>query len=402
VLYAVTGNRLVSIAENGTPTFIGNVGNDNKAATFMYSEDRLAVVSNGDLFYWYSNSFFQVTDVNVGAPLGGIWVDGYFMLHDGTYLYTSSLADPTVFPAADYAAAESDPDPVKCLLKIKNEPYAVGRYTTEVFQNRNSTTGFSFDRVYGAQVMKGTLGPATACVFEGTIAMLGSGKNEAPSIFLVSGGQAAKIATREIDLILGEYTEEVLTQCIVETRSDPSHQLLYIHLPDKTLMYDGAATTNVNQPVWSILYNGTKPYPMRFPIWCYNRWNVFHSSSSKLGVLSSDVLTWWGDQVWYTFGTNFVYTGEGPFSISSIDLIGLIGRIALGTTSTITMEYSDDGEVWSREFTINTPTTAQRGKRLQWRRLGKVYQRRILKFKWNSDFPFNPATLVVNLEKLLP
>ena len=399
-LYAVTGNRLVSIALNGTPTFIGDVGNDNVAATLMYGTDRLAVVSNGKLYYWFGASFFAVTDPDVGVPISGVWVDGYYMLTDGTLIYVSDLADPTAFNPVKYAAAESDPDPIKKLLKIRNEPYAVGRYTIEVFQNVGGS-GFPFTRVYGAQVMRGTLGVATACVFMDTIAMLGSGKNEAVSVFLCSGGQSQKIATREIDLILGEYSEAILAQATVETRSDPSHQFLYIHLPNKTLMYDGAASQAAGEQVWSVLSNGTKPYPMRYPTWCYDRWNVMHSSSAKLGLLDKTINTFWGDLVDYQFNTNFVFNDNSQFSIAALELIGLYGAIKPGVQSAVMMQYSDDGEVWSRDFVVRTPLTAQRGKRLQWRSLGRVNQKRIFKFRWNSDFPFNPASLNITAEALL-
>jgi hypothetical protein len=322
------------------------------------------------------------------------------MLHNGEYILVTQLDDPTAIDPTKYASAESDPDPVKMLLKIRNEPYVIGRYTVEVFQNIGGS-GFPFQRVYGAQVMRGTLGGATACVFMDTIAMIGSGRNEAPSVFLCSGGQSQKIATRSIDKILGEYTEGILAQCVVEQRSDPSHQFLYIHLPDKTLIYDGTTSQLAGEAVWSILSNDGSAYPMRFPTWVYDKWMVAHSTSGKIGYLDDTVNSWWGDQVEYEFSTNFVFNDGKSFSVVEIELVGLLGKIVPGTTSTITMQYSDDGEVWSRDFTINAPATAQRGKRLQWRRLGRVNQRRIFKFKWNSSLTMSPSALIARLEELL-
>jgi Phage stabilisation protein. len=75
--------------------------------------------------------------------------------------------------------AEADPDPLKSLVKIRNEAYVINRHTTEVFDNIG-TTGFPFQRIEGAQIMVGTFGPHTACEFVGAVAMLGSGRNQAP------------------------------------------------------------------------------------------------------------------------------------------------------------------------------------------------------------------------------
>jgi hypothetical protein len=78
-----------------------------------------------------------------------------------------------------------------------------------VFDNIG-TTGFPFQRIEGAQIMKGTFGPHTACLFLDAVAMLGSGRNEAPAVWLATNGQAAKISTMDIDLILQSYTETQL------------------------------------------------------------------------------------------------------------------------------------------------------------------------------------------------
>jgi len=399
VLYAVYGSKLCSVTAAGAVTVIGDVGNENVPASLTYSFDRLAIVSDGDLYYLVGTSFAKVTDADVGTPLGGIWVDGFFMLHDGTYLIVSDLADPASFNPLKYASAESDPDPIKCLFKIKNEPYAVGRYSIEVFQNIGGNL-FPFQRVNGGQIMKGTIGRATACVFLDNIAMLGGGKNEAPSIWLCTGTDTAKIATREIDRILAGYTEALLETAVVEQRGTNGHQLLYVHLPDMTLMYDMWGSSILNAPCWSVLYNGTS-YPMRFPTWCYDKWICAHNSIGKIGYLTGDVLTAWGQEIPFEFNTIYGVAADlNAYTLNEVELAGTIGEFTYGTRPTITMQYSDDGEVWSRDFTISAPATAQRGRRIAWRRLGRVYQRRVLKFKWVSDFRFSPAILSVQVNAL--
>jgi hypothetical protein len=83
-------------------------------------------------------------------------------------------------------------------LKLHNEPTAINRYTTETFNNIGGE-GFPFARVDGALIPKGAVGTNACCVFMDNIAMIGSGRNEAVTVYLASNGQYTRIATREID-----------------------------------------------------------------------------------------------------------------------------------------------------------------------------------------------------------
>ena len=93
--YRVMGSKLVSIGATGVTTTLGDVGNDGKSVTFDYSFDRLAIASNGNLFYWDGTTLTQVSDVDLGTVVDMIWVDGYFMTTDGQYLIVTELNDPT-------------------------------------------------------------------------------------------------------------------------------------------------------------------------------------------------------------------------------------------------------------------------------------------------------------------
>ncbi|HSG61712.1 MAG TPA: packaged DNA stabilization protein, partial [Pseudomonadales bacterium] len=49
--YRVMGTKLVEVSAIGTVTTLGDVGGSS-LVTFDYSFDRLAIASNGNLFYW--------------------------------------------------------------------------------------------------------------------------------------------------------------------------------------------------------------------------------------------------------------------------------------------------------------------------------------------------------------
>jgi hypothetical protein len=198
-LYRVMGTKLVEISSAGVVTILGDVGGPvDELVTFDYSFSELAIASGGRLYYWDGLTLVQVTDPDLGVVLDVVWVDGYFMTTDGEFLVVTELTDPTQVNPLKYGSSEVDPDPVVALLKLRNEVYALNRNTIEVFDNVGGTL-FPFQRIDGAQIQKGVVGTFACCVFEETIAFLGSGRNEAPGpSILVRMAQQKKLAPKKL------------------------------------------------------------------------------------------------------------------------------------------------------------------------------------------------------------
>ena len=264
-LYRVMGTKLVSVSSDGVITELGDVGgDDSQYVTFDYSFDRLAVASSGNLYYWNGTTLTAVTDPDLGNVVDFAWVDGYFMTTDGTSLVVTELNDPTAVNPLKYGSSEIDPDPVKAIIKLRNEMYVLNRHTIEVFDNVGGDL-FPFQRIDGAQVQKGVIGTHACCVFSDLIAFLGSGRNEPPSVYVASNGDTKKIGTQEIDYILQGYTEDQLSTVKLEARNHRSHRFLYIHLPDRTLVYDIAASSDTQSPIWFTLTSAIDGSSLRSP-----------------------------------------------------------------------------------------------------------------------------------------
>jgi hypothetical protein len=77
----------------------------------------------------------QNTDPDLGTVLDVVWVDGYWMTTDGEFLVVTDLTNPLAVDPFKYGSSEVDPDPVKALLKVRNEVYALNRHTIEAFDN---------------------------------------------------------------------------------------------------------------------------------------------------------------------------------------------------------------------------------------------------------------------------
>lgn len=402
VCYRVMGTKLVSIDSNGVSTTIGDVGG-NSQVTLDYSFDRLAIASNNNLFYYDGPTLTQVTDPDLGIVLDMIWVDGYFMTTDGEFLVVTDLADPTSVNPLKYGSSEIDPDPVKALLKIRNEPHAINRYTIEAFDNIGGS-GFPFQRIEGAQIQKGSLGTHTCCIFLEGIAFLGSGRDEAPAIWLGANSNAQKLSTREIDQLLKEYTEEVLADCLMETKTEDNHSFLYLHLPGKTLVYDARGSQAAGQPIWFVLTSGvneTGQYLAQNFVWCYDKWIVGHSTLAKTGFFDNKISTHWGDITTWEFGTQIIYNESNGVIFHELELVCLSGRVILGIDPQISTQYSLDGETWSQEKYIKAGKRGERNKRLAWLQQGTMRNWRIQRFKGDSGSMLSMARLEARIEPMM-
>lgn len=399
--YRVMGSKLCRVEENGTVIELGDVGDDGRQVSLAYSFERLAIASNENLFYLTDNVLEQVTDPFLGRVLDVVWIDGYFMTTDGEFLVVTELNDPFVVNPLKYGSSEIDPDPVVALVKQRNEIYAVNRYTIEVFDNLG-TPNFPFGRIEGAQIQKGAFGSHCAIAYEEGVAFVGSGVGESPGVYLAGKGSAQKVSTREIDDILSEYTEQQLSEVVLEVVSDRSHPLLWIRLPDQTLVFDLKTSQSAQTSVWFIMDSGQNiPYRAIDVIWCHDDWQVGDYLTFDVGVLDDTIATHFGNVVPWEFSTKIVY-GEGNGALfHSLELVGLPGRVAFGQDATITTSYSLDGRTWSQERPLPLGERGNRGQRLVWRRQGSMRNYRIQRFRGDSNSYLTIARLEAQIEGLM-
>lgn len=400
-LYRVMGTKLVRISAGGTVYVLGDVGAGGPV-TMDYSFDRLAIASGGNLFYWDGTTLAQVTDPDLGTVVDFRWIAGYFLTTDGAYLIVTELGDPFAVNPLKYGSAESDPDPVMAIDELRNEAYAFGRYTVEVFQNIGGD-GFPFQRIEGAQVPRGIIGTHAFAPFVETFAFVGSGFNEAPAVYLLQPGATAKLSTREIDQVLLTYTGAQLAQCVVEAKSDKNHRLLLIHLPDQCLVYDAVGSAIVKEPVWYSLTSsvvGLGAYRARGLVWCYDQWNVGDPTGSVFGYLVDNLSSHYGAVNGWDFGTMILYADGNGAIVHELELVCLTGHVASDVDPVIWTQYSLNGETWSQERSVRAGRQGQRAKRICWRKQGSMQHWRLQRFRGTSQAHLSIARLEMQPEPL--
>ena len=336
--YRVAGEQFYRVTDNGdgtgTATALRNFGLGARV-TFDESFDRLGICINGQLWYFDDGlgTFTQVTDPDLGTVIDALFLDGYWVFTDGSFIGVTELNNPLAVDPLKYGSSEIEPDPIVALLKIRNELHALNRYTIEVFDNVGGT-GFPFQRIEGAMIPRGCIGTHACAVFMDAIAFLGGGRNEPLSVYIGGGGQARKIATREIEKRLAQYTETQLSDTLLEVRTFEGHDLLYVHLPDITAVYDGVGSAVSGQPVWFYLSSardGAGLYRPRGFVRCYDKWICGDAEDGQqIGVLDDSIASHFNVPVGYEFATQLLYAESRGAQVHALELVATCGR-AIGT-----------------------------------------------------------------------
>lgn len=402
VCYRVMGTSLVSIDANGAYTTIGDVGGSTQV-TLDYSFDYLGAASAGNFYLYDGTTLTQVTDTDLGTVIDFIFIDGYFMTTDGEFLVVTELNDPFSVNPLKYGSSEVDPDPIKAILKLNNEAVALNRYTIETFNNRQTTDLFPFIRVDGAQINKGAVGTHACCVFLETITFLGGGRNEAVAIWSGVNGRAVKISTNEIDQVLSEYTETQLSTVSLEVRTYNSHEQLYVHLPERTLVYDGTASQVTQVSVWFTLTSSTaglSQYKAKNMVYCYDKWLVGDPTSTSHGYYTDSISSHYGSVIGMEFNTPMTYNEGRGAIFHELELVCLSGRASLGIDPTVWTQYSLDGETWSMEKSVSAGKQGERNKRIVWFQQGAMRHWRTQRFRFNSNAHLSVVRLEARVEPL--
>lgn len=382
--YRVSGSSLILVDSSGSSSVLGDVGGaSTKFARLDYGFDRLMIVSDKKLFYW-NGALTQVSDADLGKPIDGCWLGGYYVTTDGESIIVTDLNDPTAINPLKYGSSESDPDNINALHRLRNELVAVNRHTIELFENVGGSL-FPFQRIEGAQIQKGAVSTRASCIFMDMIAFVGGSRNEGVGVHLGANATTQKISTQEIDdAIALEDVDDILVECKIEK----DYQHLLVHLSDRTLCFDYAASQALGTQVWFTLTSSAASfakYKAINHVRAFGKWICGNPSGSQIGYLSGSTGEHYGDIVRWEIATPIVYLDGSGGIINSLELVSLTGRNALGVDANISTSYSLDGMSWSQNKSISAGSIGNTLKRLVWFGQGFFRHWRIQRFTGDSQ-----------------
>jgi hypothetical protein len=399
--YRVMGTKLCRVNLAGAITVLGDVGGSGPVL-MDYSFDRLGFASGGFLWYCMGGAPFAVADIDIGLVNDAMFIGGYWMTTDGESIVVTEIADPLAVNPLRYGSSEVDPDPIIALKRVREEVYAINRYSIEGFRNIGGL-GFPFQVIQGAQVMRGAVGRAAVCLFEeGVLAFVGGGRNEGVSVYLSENGNSLSIASREVEQILEEFSDAELANIVLESRLLRSHKFLYMHLPDRTLVYDAMASAVVEEPAWHVLASGLEPsqFQVRGFMLLNNQWVAGDPTGPRFGALSDKLMEHWGEPVAWEFSVPVLYNDGNPVILHELELVALSGRVELGDDPVIWTSRSADGYGWGAERSVKAGKIGDSLKRLVWLGQGMVSNWCVQRFRGTGDARLAFARLEARVEPL--
>lgn len=182
----------------------------------------------------------------------------YVWVKDGTDTFGITDLEDESHPDqfSPFYRAESQPDGIVGIGVWRDFVVAFGTSTIEYFSLTGATTAGA--ALYVAQpslmVQKGIAGTYCKAPFADSFAFISNQATGAPSVYVISQGQASPIATASIEKVLREYAADELATGVMETLRFDSHEMLIIHLPRHVLCYDASASQN--GPQWCVLKTG--------------------------------------------------------------------------------------------------------------------------------------------------
>jgi hypothetical protein len=373
--YRVSGTKLISVDTAGTTAELGTISGSLQAA-MPYSFNTQAVIADSKMWlYSPAGGFNEVTDADLGNPIDGVWVDGYYFLTDGEYIYHTDIDDESSIDPLKFATAEYSPDPSLGLgLTQDNKVIVFGRYSTEYFINR-ATANFAFQRVPTRAQKIGIVATHAKCEVAGNWYITGGYKEDAVSVYILSIGTSTKVSTREVEKILAQYTEPELADMRMESRMEDDISFVLIHLPNETLCFNASIAKSFGkQFAWTILktdvdgdityraINGV--FDARSAKWIYG-----DKQSNLIGQLDNTVFTHYDNMVEWLLYAPFVKLERA--SIDEIELETIPGHTTLEDAK-VAISLTYNGLTYGTEYFMNYGSPSDYGQRFIGRRFGYV------------------------------
>ena len=350
--FRVSSAIFLVVNEDGTNRRYGNIpGEDN--VSMPYSFNTQAVIGGGNFYLFdFSAGLVQVTDPQVGTPIDGVFIDGYYFLTDGEFLYHTDLADESSISPLKYATAEMSPDPTLGLgTTPDNKVIAFGRYTTEYFANV-ATDNFAFQRIPSRALKIGIVSTHAKCELNNKWYILGGRKEGSVGVYILGVGSSPQVSTREVDKIIAKYTEAELANAYLEARSQGGYSFVYIHLPGETLMFNETLANKMGKDgAWSIIKSGTADAPWRGIHGVFDpriaKWVYGDRQGLKLGILDDLVVTQYGEIAEWSLYTPFMYLESA--SVDKLQIEVMPGH-SIHNDASVFVSMTYDGVTFGTEW----------------------------------------------------
>ena len=388
-LFFVVGSSLY-VYDGATLTLITNtIPNVGPVGMCIHLTTSISIIlltgNAGYVINPVTNSIVQIVDPDFPLPHlpFPISMDGYlFVAAAGTAdIYNSDLDDPMAWTAGNFIRAEMYPDNIIAMTKNNNYVIAVGTGSMEFFYDAGTATGSPLARNDSAVQQIGTGAAYSVVQTEKEVVLVGSTANGGRTVWMVEGFNATEVATEGVRMSLNDIGVNLgfITAFCIRIEG---HKFYVLRLPtqDRTWVYD------MDTKLWhewstSIDINDTQ--------------DVFlgkYAADSNLGfpyLLSEVGNLYLMDDTTYQDDSQTIKMQITTLKLDFDNMnrkfmyrLSLYGDWPLNTTSTMSVEWSDDDyRTWS------VPRNLQLSTDLPVIRRGGWFRRRAFRLTHTGNVP---------------
>jgi hypothetical protein len=185
---------------------------------------------------------------------------------------------------------------------------------------------------------------------------MGGRREEGVAIHAIGVGSVNKISSREVDKVIGQYTEEQLSTSVLETRVEDGYQYVIVHLPNETLLYNvKVAAAAGNEQGWTILksdVNGNVTWRGKHGVFESSKgvWVYGDKQDGRIGILDETVATHYDELAEWVLFTPFM--DLETFSINELQIETIPG-FTTELDATVFFSITYDGVTHGKEHTLN-------------------------------------------------
>ena len=236
VVYVVIGDRVYSVASDGTPTLLGTITTAS-GNVFMADNGTEVLIVDGTFngYYISGGVLTAIPDADFPTATSCTFQDGYFIVTVAStgQIWISGLYDVTTWDPLDFSTAEGSPDNALNVSSNAHDLWIFGALSAEVFYN-SGNADFPFERIQGAFLEVGTGAAASVCKIEGVFYWL----TEKRQVVRNVGYQFEAISTEHIEYAISQYTTISDARSWSYTLEGHIFYVLTFPTEDKTWVYD--------------------------------------------------------------------------------------------------------------------------------------------------------------------
>jgi len=378
-LWVVVGDTVYSITAAQVATSRGTLNSDSGYVWMVGNQGstQLMICDGTTGYVWNGSTLAEISDTDFPGASSLTFQDGYFIVTepDTGKWWISALNDATDWTATDYTTAEGKPDNLLAAKSHKEEVWAFGEESSEVYYN-SGNSDFPFTRLPKGVLEFGINAAASVASSEDALYVL----DDKLLVRQIVGYDSKIVSTPQVAYQFEKYstTSDAIGYCYQQEK----YTFYVLTFPSEKKTWVFCETTGFWHE-WNSAPNNDR-HRSNCHAWFDNKHLVGDWNNGKIYVIDLDVYADDSDTIQRERTATVVHQNQKTIfhHALTIDIEGGVGiATGQGSDPKAMLQWSDDGgHTWSNEYWTTMGKIGEYRKKAKWRKLGHSKER-IYKFR---------------------